>query len=75
MSGKMELVGKTISGLVASQDAGDGLHRIWLLQFTDGTHVEFVSPGARRNMRKVSASPQLPLRHRGEHPQMALNVA
>ena len=75
MRGKMELVGKTISGVVASQESGNGLHRIWMLQFTDGTHVEFVSPGARRKLGKLTGSPQLPLEHRNRHPQMALNVA
>jgi len=75
MSGKMELVGKTISGVVASGEPDGGPQRIWMLQFSDGTHVEFVSPGARRNLRRLTGSPQLPLEHRNRHPQMALNVA
>lgn len=50
MSEKMQLVGKTISGIIATPGEGDNPHRIWMLQFTDGTHVEFVSPSARRRL-------------------------
>ena len=75
MKGKMELVGKTISGVVASFDEADGRHRIWMLQFTDGTHVEFVSPSARRGLRQLAGVTGKPRSRRGEHPQLALNVA
>jgi hypothetical protein len=50
MSEKLQLVGKTISGIIATPGDGDNPHRIWMLQFTDGTHVEFVSPSARRRL-------------------------
>jgi len=50
MSEKLQLVGKTISGIIATAGEGDNPHRIWMLQFTDGTHVEFVSPSARRRL-------------------------
>jgi len=50
MSEKLQLVGKTISGIIATAGEGDNPHRIWMLQFSDGTHVEFVSPSARRRM-------------------------
>ena len=50
MSEKLQLVGKTISGIIATPGDGNNPHRIWMLQFTDGTHVEFVSPSARRRL-------------------------
>ncbi len=75
MSQKMNLIGKTISGVVATNESEDGIHRIWMLQFTDGSHVEFVSPGARRQLRKLAGVPASPARRRADDPQMALNVA
>ncbi|MGD9020278.1 MAG: hypothetical protein PVF46_00655 [Lysobacterales bacterium] len=50
MSEKLQLVGKTISGVIATPGDEKDPHRIWMLQFTDGTHVEFVSPSARRRL-------------------------
>jgi len=55
MSEKLQLVGKTISGIIATAGEGDNPHRIWMLQFTDGTHVEFVSPSARRRLIRATA--------------------
>ena len=75
MKARMELVGKTISGVVASVDETDGRHRIWMLQFTDGTHVEFVSPGARRSLGRLAGVKSRPAKQRAEHPQLAFNVA
>ena len=75
MSTKIELVGKTISGVVAVRDDDDEPVKIWMLQFTDGTHVEFVSPAAKRRMRVAArGGRRRPVsRHAGG--QMALNVA
>ena len=73
MKANIELVGKTISGVVASPGSGEGPRRIWMLQFTDGTHVEFVSPQARRRLRKVTGFDKV--NRRQVDPQMALNVA
>ena len=50
MSTDLQLVGKTISGVVATPGKDNDPHRIWMLQFSDGTHVEFVSPTARRRL-------------------------
>lgn len=61
MSEKLQLVGKTISGIIATAGEGDNPHRIWMLQFNDGTHVEFVSPSARRRL----------IRATGGHKQVA----
>jgi hypothetical protein len=75
MSAKMNLIGKTISGVVATCDEDDGRHRIWLLQFTDGTHVEFVSPAARRQLRRLATRSRPRSAADADGPQLALNVA
>jgi hypothetical protein len=75
MSKKMNLIGKTISGVVASCDGDGGRHRIWLLQFTDGTHVEFVSPSARRQLQRIAGRPRRRSGVTTNDPQLALNVA
>jgi len=72
---RLDLVGKTISGVVASPLDDGGTLKIWMLQFTDGTHVEFVSPGARRALERLATGQR---RHRDDarkEPQLALNVA
>ena len=50
MNTDFELVGKTITGVVATRGEGKSPCRIWMLQFSDGSHVEFVSPSARRRL-------------------------
>ena len=50
MNTDFQLVGKTITGVVATPGKDNDPHKIWMLQFSDGTHVEFVSPTARRRM-------------------------
>lgn len=75
MNTKLELKGKTISGVVAAHDEGPGPTRIYLLQFTDGTHVEFVSPTARRRLRAVSGSGGKGRNRSAPEAQLALNVA
>lgn len=51
-----DLIGKTITGIMAVPTEADGPLKIWMLQFSDGTHVEFVSPGARRTLDRLAAS-------------------
>ena len=75
MSKRMDLVGKTISGVVATPVDDDGVLKIWMLQFTDGTHVEFVSPGARRALGKMTEQRRSRMRSAEKAGQMALNVA
>ncbi len=76
MKSHEDLIGKTISGIVAVPVDADGPVKIWMLQFTDGTHVEFVSPGARRTLDRLAGKAR---RRRRDtlpaHPQLALNVA
>ena len=54
MDTDFQLVGKTITGIVATPGADNDPHRIWMLQFSDGSHVEFVSPSARRRLIKAT---------------------
>ena len=54
MTQRIDLIGKTISGIVAVPESDDGRLKIWMLQFSDGTHVEFVSPGARRALGRLA---------------------
>jgi len=54
MDTDFKLIGKTISGVVATPGKDDDPRRIWMLQFSDGTHVEFVSPSARRRLNRVT---------------------
>ena len=75
MSAKIDLVGKTISGIVAVQDHETDPVGIWMLQFTDGTHVEFVSPSARRRLKGAANARRTRSRNRVPDAQLALNVA
>ncbi len=53
MNVDQDLVGKTITGVIANSVPGNGPREIWMLQFADGSHVEFVSPGARKALRRA----------------------
>lgn len=75
MSEKLQLVGKTISGIIATPGEGDKPHRIWMLQFTDGTHVEFVSPSARRRLIRATGGHKRLPRKRSSAAQIQENVA
>jgi len=55
MNTDFQLVGKTITGVVATPGRDNDPHKIWMLQFSDGTHVEFVSPTARRRLIRAAA--------------------
>jgi hypothetical protein len=75
MSSKINLVGKTISRIVAVQDHESDPVGIWMMQFTDGTHVEFVSPSARRRLKSVSNGGKMIKNRYVPEAQLALNVA
>jgi hypothetical protein len=49
-----DLLGKTITGVIATTSRQSGIKEIWMLQFADGSHVEFVSPGARKALRSAA---------------------
>jgi tryptophan synthase beta subunit len=72
---KLDLVGKTIAKVVAAQGGGSGPAGIFMLQFTDGTHVEFVSPGARRRLKSVAGLGGRGRNRPVSEAQLALNVA
>ena len=75
MRANQELIGKTITGAVAVTQPGDEVREIWMLQFSDGSHVEFVSPMARKRLRRgASRRNAVVSRPKNEH-QLALNVA
>ena len=73
-----DLIGKTITGVIASTSRSCDSRQIWMLQFSDGTHVEFVSPRARRALQRsvrpasVKAGPADAESRSG---QLSLNVA
>lgn len=75
MSAKLDIVGKTISGIVAVQDGDSDPVGIWMMQFTDGTHVEFVSPAARRRLKSATGGKRRRNGRLVEDVQLALNVA
>jgi hypothetical protein len=75
MKANQELIGKTITGVVAVAQPGEDVREIWMMQFSDGSHVEFVSPKARRRLRcgvrkKKASIPRPP-----NSLQLVLNVA
>jgi len=75
MKANQDLIGKTISGVVAVTDPGESVREIWLLQFSDGTHVEFVSPSAKRSLKRSARSRKTMMNRCSNELQLTLNVA
>lgn len=83
LNAKRDLIGKTITGVIAVPgEDGPGDSRganspaeIWMMQFSDGSYVEFVSPGARRGLRRSAKRRTRPGMEGTPSPQLALNVA
>ena len=75
MKANQDLIGKTISGVVAVTPPGEDVREIWMLQFSDGTHVEFVSPRARRHLRRSTRAKKAAISRPANDLQLALNVA
>jgi hypothetical protein len=75
MKANQDLIGKTISSVVAVTSPDDDVREIWMLQFTDGTHVEFVSPRAKKGLRRYARSRKAVSAGPPNHLQLALNVA
>jgi len=75
MNTDFELLGKTITGIVATPGEGNDPHRIWMLQFSDGTHVEFVSPSARRRLIKVTGGHNRAVNAYSKSAQMQVTAA
>lgn len=75
MNTDFQLVGKTITGVVATPGKDNDPRRIWMLQFSDGTHVEFVSPSARRRLNRVTGGHQRVLHEHAEPEKKRVNAA
>jgi hypothetical protein len=75
MKSNQELIGKTITGVVAVTPPGDEVKEIWMLQFSDGSHVEFVSPDGRRRLRRSARRKKVVFSPPQNGLQLALNVA
>jgi hypothetical protein len=75
MRANQELIGKTITGVVAVAQPGTDVREIWMLQFSDGSHVEFVSPMARRRLRRSANTRKAVISRPPQELQLALNVA
>ena len=75
MKANQDLMGKTITGVVAVSQADEDVREIWMLQFSDGSHVEFVSPTARRRLRRSIRNRKVAVSRPPNELQLALNVA
>jgi hypothetical protein len=75
MDTDFQLVGKTITGVVATPGKNNDPRRIWMLQFSDGTHVEFVSPSARRRLNRVTGGHQRVMDAYAEPSQKSIRAA
>jgi hypothetical protein len=75
MKANQDLIGKTISGVVAVMEPGERVREIWMLQFSDGTHVEFVSPTAKRSLKRSARSRKTMINRSSNELQLSLNVA
>lgn len=76
---KRDLIGKTITGLIAvpgkATADGETPNEIWMMQFSDGSYVEFVSPSAKRGLRRSARRQTRVVAPVNPSPQLALNVA
>ena len=75
MKANQDLIGKTITGVVAVTPPGESAREIWMLQFSDGTHVEFVSPRAQSRLRRSAGHKKAGFKHAVNELQLMLNVA
>jgi len=75
MKANQDLMGKTISGVVAVSQADEDVREIWMLQFSDGSHVEFVSPMARSRLKRVVRNRKVAISRPPNELQLKLNVA
>lgn len=75
MNVDFELLGKTITGVVATAGQDNSPHRIWMLQFSDGSHIEFVSPTARRRLIRATGGHKRAVIPYPEQPELDVNAA
>ena len=74
MRRNQDLIGQTITGVIAGEPDENGRRTVWMLQFADGTHVEFVTPDGRRRLERSAARGRGRARPRNSA-QLSLNVA
>ncbi len=70
-----QLVGKTITGVIATPGKAGIPGKIWMLQFSDGSHVEFVSPTARRRLLRAGSTRKPVEKTAAKQAQMIMNSA
>lgn len=75
MNSNQDMIGKTISSVVAVSQPGESVREIWMLQFSDGTHIEFVSPKGRQALQRSSRSRKALVKRPPNELQLLLNVA
>ena len=75
MKANQDLIGKTITGVVAVTPPGESAREIWMLQFSDGSHVEFVSPRAQSRLRRSAGHKKAGFKGAVNELQLMLNVA
>ena len=75
MKANQDLIGKTITGVVAVTPPGEDVREIWMLQFSDGSHVEFVSPQGRRRLKGHMIRKKASISRPRNDLQLHLNVA
>ncbi len=75
MDTDFQLVGKTITGVVATPGKENDPRRIWMLQFSDGSHVEFVSPSSRRRLNRLTGGHQRVMEAYTQSPVKRVNAA
>ena len=75
MDKDFQLVGKTITGVVATPGKDNDPRRIWMLQFSDGSHVEFVSPTARRRLIRATGGFNRAVNTHAETARMKVSAA
>ena len=75
MKTNQDLIGKTITNVVDVPRPGEAVREIWMLQFSDGSHVEFVSPKAKRHMKRNFSRKKAAIVRSKNDAQLALNVA
>jgi hypothetical protein len=75
MNTQLDIVGKTVTGIIAAPGGSGGPTKIWMMQFSDGSHVEFVSPKARKQLIRAAGHREHANKMNQLSPQLALNVA
>ena len=74
MAASHDLVGQTITGVIAAPGPRNGPRTIWMLQLEDGTCVEFVTPDGRKALKRAARIAGRVAESEGQR-QLALDAA